>query len=205
MKRSFVLAVLGGIISTTSLHAAEPKPGMFGLGWYSLSAPIGGRVWATPRVGVDLGLGYADKNLLGAANDRFHVNVGVPVNVVMTEKANFFIRPGIELQTNARTVGTDVKSKMIITADLGVEWFGRHVRCFGAASAEFRECGLPLLPQLDQPWPPTMGGHIFSHNDTRIESINLKFPVKKVIGTTAALALLVGCQSDDATTSPRIS
>jgi hypothetical protein len=32
--------------------------------------------------------------------------------------------------------------------------------------------------------------------------MNLKFLVKKVIGTTAALALLVGCQSDDATTSP---
>jgi len=41
----------------------------------------------------------------------------------MTEKVNFFIRPGVELQTNARTVGTEVKSKMIITADLGVEWF----------------------------------------------------------------------------------
>jgi hypothetical protein len=123
MKRFLIFGVLGLVIATTPLRAAERKAGTLGLGWYSISAPVGGRVWVTPIVGVDLGLGFADKNVLGSANDRVHVNVGIPVNVVMTEKVNFFIRPGIELQTNARTVGTEVKSKMIITADLGVEWF----------------------------------------------------------------------------------
>jgi hypothetical protein len=123
MKRLFAFGILGLAMATTSLHAAEPKPGTFGLGWYSISAPVGGRVWISPMVGVDLGLGFADKNLLGTADDRFHINVGIPVNVVKTEKANFFIRPGVEFQTNARVVGTEVKSKIIITADLGVEWF----------------------------------------------------------------------------------
>lgn len=123
MKRLIAFAILTVIITSTSARAAEPKPGTFGLGWYSISAPVGGRVWVSPMVGVDLGLGFADKNLLGAANDRFHINVGIPVNVVMTEKVNFFIRPGVEFQTNARTVGNEVKSKMIITADLGAEWF----------------------------------------------------------------------------------
>ena len=123
MKRFFILSVLGLVMGTTSLRAAEPKAGTIGLGWYSISAPVGGRVWVTPMVGVDIGLGFADKNLLGATNDRFHVNAGIPVNVVMTEKVNFFIRPGVEFQTNARTVGPEVKSKLIVTADLGVEWF----------------------------------------------------------------------------------
>jgi hypothetical protein len=123
MKRNLLLGILSLVVATGSLQAAEPKAGTFGLGWYSLSAPVGGRVWVTPQVGVDLGLGFADKNVLGADNDRVHVNVGIPVNVVTTEKANFFIRPGVEYQTNARTVGTEVKSKLIITADLGVEWF----------------------------------------------------------------------------------
>jgi hypothetical protein len=123
MKRFVLLGFLGLVMATTSLQAAEPKPGTVGLGWYSLSAPVGGRVWISPMVGMDLGLGFADKNLLGATNDRFHINVGIPVNVVMTEKVNFFIRPGVEFQTNARTVGTEVKSKMIVTADLGAEWF----------------------------------------------------------------------------------
>lgn len=123
MKHVIVLGIIGLIIGATPLQAAEPKAGTVGLGWYSMSAPVGGRIWVSPIVGVDLGLGFADKNVLGTAKDRFHVNVGIPVNVVMTEKVNFFIRPGVELQTNARTVGTEVKSKMIITADLGVEWF----------------------------------------------------------------------------------
>jgi len=123
MKRFIALTILGVALTTASARAAEPKPGTWGLGWYSISAPVGGRVWVSPVVGVDLGLGFADKNILGAAEDRFHINVGIPVNVVMTEKVNFFIRPGVEFQTNARTVGSEVKSKMIITADLGAEWF----------------------------------------------------------------------------------
>jgi hypothetical protein len=123
MKHLIVLGIIGLMIGATPLKAAEPKADTVGLGWYSMSAPAGGRIWVSPIIGVDLGLGFADKNVLGAGKDRFHVNVGIPVNVAMTDNVNFFIRPGVELQTNARTVGTEVKSKMIITADLGVEWF----------------------------------------------------------------------------------
>lgn len=123
MKRSVAFLAFTLATLAASTHAAEPNVGTFGLGWYSMSAPVGGRVWISPMVGVDLGLGFADKNLLGSTNDRFHINVGIPVNVVMTDRVNFFIRPGVEFQTNARTVGAEVKSKMIITADLGAEWF----------------------------------------------------------------------------------
>jgi hypothetical protein len=45
------------------------------------------------------------------------------VDVVQTEKVNFFIRPGFEYQSDSRVVGGEVKSTMIITADLGAEWF----------------------------------------------------------------------------------
>jgi hypothetical protein len=121
MKRLSILALFA--ILTTSLSAGEIKPGTFGLGWYSPSAPVGGRVWVTPQIGIDLGLGFADKNFLGGDKDRFHVNIGIPVNVVETEKVNFFIRPGFEYQSDNRIVAGDVKSTMIITADLGAEWF----------------------------------------------------------------------------------
>jgi uncharacterized membrane protein YuzA (DUF378 family) len=116
----FVMTI--GLFNVLAL-AGEHQAGTFGLGWYSSSAPVGGRVWLTPKIGVDLGLGYADKKTLGTANDRIHVNIGVPFDAVQTEHVNFFIRPGFELQTNSRTVGTEVKSTSIITADLGVEWF----------------------------------------------------------------------------------
>lgn len=123
MKQILSISLFSLLIMTQSLSADGPKPGTFGLGWYSASAPVGGRMWITPSLGIDVGLGFADKNLLGSTNDRFHLNLGLPFNVIKTKQVNFFIRPGIEFQTNARTVGTEMKSKMIITADLGAEWF----------------------------------------------------------------------------------
>ena len=125
MQRIFtlVLSAVAFLIIQTYAFAGEHKTGTFGLGWYSQTAPVGGRAWITPQIGVDLGLGYADKNTLGTDNDRIHVNIGVPVDVVQTDRVNFFIRPGYELQTNSRTVNGELKSTSIITADLGVEWF----------------------------------------------------------------------------------
>jgi hypothetical protein len=121
--RSILSAMLLFVVLTSLASAGEHKTGTFGLGWYSTTAPVGGRVWVTPMIGLDLGFGYADKKVLGTANDRFHVNVGVPVDLVQTERVNFFIRPGFEFQTNSRVVNTEVKSTSLLTADLGVEWF----------------------------------------------------------------------------------
>ncbi|MFO7445846.1 MAG: hypothetical protein R6W90_05735 [Ignavibacteriaceae bacterium] len=120
MKKMFMLIVTALLLTPSITSAQDTK---FGLGWYSLSAPVGGRVWFNPNIGVDLGLGYADKNVLNSENDRFHINLGVVFNAVRAGDVNFFIRPGIEFQTNARTVGSEIKSKMIVTADLGAEWF----------------------------------------------------------------------------------
>jgi hypothetical protein len=123
MKKSILLLAFTIIALSTSLHAADPKAGQFGLGWYSASAPVGGRVWLNEMVGVDIGLGFADKNALNSDKARFHVNIGVPVNVVRTDEVNFFIRPGIEFQSNSRLVNGETKGTAIITADLGAEWF----------------------------------------------------------------------------------
>lgn len=120
MKKSLLVTTLLTLLSVSGLLAQDMK---YGLGWYSASAPVGGRVWINSNIGFDLGLGYADKNALGSDKDRFHLNVGLPINVFKTNSVNFFIRPALELQTNARTVGSEVKSKMIITADLGAEWW----------------------------------------------------------------------------------
>ena len=118
MKRSIIASML--LLSTVvpSLFAGEPKSGTFGLGWYSASAPVGGRVWLTPQVGLDLGLVFANDKARGT------INVGFPVNVVTTEKVNFFIRPGVEYQTNSRVDAANAKTgTTIVTADLGAEWF----------------------------------------------------------------------------------
>ena len=123
MKKNILIMFTVLFLSAASTFAQDMAKTRVGLGWYSISAPVGGRVWFNNSVGIDLGLGYADKNFLGSTDDRFHVNVGVIFNAVKAGNVNFFIRPGIELQTNARTVGAETKSKMIVTADLGAEWF----------------------------------------------------------------------------------
>ncbi len=123
MKRIIFIPLLTFLLASSLSFAQENSKTRFGFGWYSLSAPIGGRVLINNNVGIDLGLGYADKNVLGTTDDRFHINLGILFNAVKTGDVNFFIRPGVELQTNARSVGNETKSKMIITADLGAEWF----------------------------------------------------------------------------------
>lgn len=119
MKKIY-LALFAVAFSASIYAQSAPK---FGLGWYSVSAPIGGRLWLNPLVGVDFGIGYADKNFLGSTKDRFHLNAGLVFKAVKAGNANFFIRPGVEFQSNGRMVGTEYKSKLIVTADLGVEWF----------------------------------------------------------------------------------
>ncbi|HVO76020.1 MAG TPA: hypothetical protein VMT35_18495 [Ignavibacteriaceae bacterium] len=118
--RKIYLALFAVLFSAIVFAQSAPK---FGLGWYSMSAPVGGRLWVNPVIGFDLGLGYADKNFLESTKDRFHLNAGIVFNAVKAGDANFFIRPGVEFQSNARTVGSESRSKLIVTADLGVEWF----------------------------------------------------------------------------------
>lgn len=123
MKRSFLILMTLLFMTSAPSFAGDGGKTKFGLGWYSMSAPVGGRVWFNSTVGADLGLGFASKDLLGSSEDRLHVNLGIVFNAVKTEDVNFFIRPGVEFQTNGRTVGAETKSKMIVTADLGAEWF----------------------------------------------------------------------------------
>jgi hypothetical protein len=124
MKRTIIASMFLLFAAIPSAFSAEPKAGTFGLGWYSASAPVGGRVWLSPQFGLDLGLGFANDKALGTTDSRVHVNLGVPVNVVTTEKVNFFIRPGVEYQTNSRTDAAGEQTGTIfVTADLGAEWF----------------------------------------------------------------------------------
>jgi hypothetical protein len=124
MKRTIFATMFLLLAAVPSAFSGEIKPGTFGLGWYSPTAPVGGRLWVSPQFGLDLGLGFANDKALGTTKSRVHVNFGVPVNVVRTEKVNFFIRPGVEYRTNSRVDAENNETGTIfITADLGAEWF----------------------------------------------------------------------------------
>lgn len=119
MKKLFMV-LFALLIVGSSQSIAQAK---FGLGWYSMSAPVGGRLWFNDKVGIDLGLGFANDKLVGGDDSRFHINAGVVFNAIKAGEVNFFIRPGVEYQTNAITVDGELSGKLIVTADLGAEWF----------------------------------------------------------------------------------
>ncbi|HZW37757.1 MAG TPA: outer membrane beta-barrel protein [Ignavibacteriaceae bacterium] len=123
MKKLLAITLFALLMVVDVMPQPKADGPTFGLGWYSTSAPIGGRIFFNRIVGVDLGLGYADKNYSSIDKSRLHVNIGAIFNVYMTNEVNFFVRPGLEYQTDARTVNGESKSKMIVTADLGAEWF----------------------------------------------------------------------------------
>src|SRR5512137_2050796 len=100
MKRVIFMTLVMIIAVFSSLQAGQHKAGQFGLGWYSMTAPVGGRVWISEMVGIDLGLGYADKNVVGGDDAHFNLNLGVPIDIVQTEKVNLFVRPGFEFQSD---------------------------------------------------------------------------------------------------------
>lgn len=126
MLRKMGLALLVVVGVTGTIAAAEHKPGSFGLGWYSFDAPIGGRVWVTPRLGVDVGLGFFRATETDAKTHAT-VELGVPIDLVQTEKVNLFMRPGMSFWTNGKTEGTypnlEYSTRKSVQADLGVEWF----------------------------------------------------------------------------------
>jgi hypothetical protein len=87
--------ILAALVALPTLASAKDLTGRFGLGDYDSDAPIGMRYWFSPKLGLDLGLGY-QSNDLGAENaTNFFVDAGMPYVVVGTERANFFVRPSI--------------------------------------------------------------------------------------------------------------
>ena len=55
MKRILFIPLLTFLLAS-SLSFAQSNNARFGLGWYSMSAPVGGRVLINNTVGIDLGL-----------------------------------------------------------------------------------------------------------------------------------------------------
>jgi len=124
---SLVVSVtLTSLLATSLVCAESHKPLSFGIGWYSGLAPLGGRLWLTNRIGVDLGAGffnYTEEDF----QSSFMLNIGVPIDLVQTEHVNLYVRPGYQLDTSGRSKWEDgaaeYESQHAMTADIAVEWF----------------------------------------------------------------------------------
>lgn len=97
MKRFITLtAVL--LLALPVIGSAKDMNGKFSLGFFNSDAPVGIRYWASPQIGIDLGVGFEMKDVYfngskeGATS--FWVDFGVPYVIWERDRANFFIRPG---------------------------------------------------------------------------------------------------------------
>ncbi len=100
MKRLITLAAIV-VLALPVIGSAKDMNGKFSLGYFSSDAPVGFRYWASPKVGIDLGLGMEMKDIYfdgdKTAATSFWVDFGVPYVIWDSERANFFVRPGATL------------------------------------------------------------------------------------------------------------
>jgi len=136
MKRLTTLTLLM-ILAIPVAGLAKDMTGKYGLGYFHNDAPVGARFWLSPVLGVDLGLGFESQNVyVGTEKETatsFWVEAGFPYVIVPSERANFFVRPGVtfaQLDDRAYGLGDNLDekwTKVTFTLTPGAEvFFGDH-------------------------------------------------------------------------------
>ena len=78
-----------GLVSAAS---AKDMTGRFGLGYFNSDAPVGMRYWFSPKVGIDLGVGFESRDL-GANNaTSYWIEGGIPYTIYSADNANLYLR-----------------------------------------------------------------------------------------------------------------
>lgn len=89
----------------------------FGLGYFTTSAPLGFRWWATEGFGLDLGLGF---NILGggggSTSNRIAAEVGLLPALAQRNNLTFFLRVGAGLELGQHGISTLDTSSISPTA-----------------------------------------------------------------------------------------
>lgn len=142
-KKVSMLAV-ALMITVPAFAVAKDLNGRFGIGYFHNDAPVGFRYWASEKLGIDIGIGFDAQNVYSATQvngetqydkelaTSFWVEVGAPFIVVPTERANFFVRPGVIFASldNRSQMGGGVDAswtRITLLATPGVEvFFGDH-------------------------------------------------------------------------------
>ncbi|MBD3402670.1 hypothetical protein GF420_07225 [candidate division GN15 bacterium] len=140
MKRLLITLAVALLVIPVGIDAKDMNR-KYGLGYFNTDAPVGGRIWVSPTIGIDLGVGFEGKTIYESANGgdpekstatSFWFEAGVPIVVFPSERANFFIRPGVQVASlDNRIYGegpSDAKwTRITPSATLGAEvFFGDH-------------------------------------------------------------------------------
>ncbi len=95
MLKKLTVIALALILTIPVIGNAKDLTGRFSLGYFDSDAPVGIRYWVNDKVGIDLGLGFESIDLGDENGTSFWLEAGVPYVVYPTDRANFFVRPGV--------------------------------------------------------------------------------------------------------------
>ncbi len=100
MRKATAIAVVL-LLMIPAVSSAVDMTGKYGLGYFHKGAPVGARYWINEKVGLDVGVGLdASTVYVGGEKETaisFWAEVGLPYVIMDTDRANFFVRPGVML------------------------------------------------------------------------------------------------------------
>ena len=129
--KTLVLVMAAATIGFSSAESRDMK-GKYGLGYFNSDAPVGGRIWVSPKLGVDVGVGFEATDVMFEGTKESATSLwfeaGFPYVVFSGERANFFVRPGVMFGSlDDRVYGTggldDTWSLLAVSGTLGAELF----------------------------------------------------------------------------------
>jgi hypothetical protein len=132
MKKLLSIALLAGFLAIPATSNAVDMKGKWGLGYFHNDAPVGARFWVNERIGIDVGVGFEMTDVIFEGSKEsassFWLDAGVPIVVLPTERANFFVRPGLQFASlDDRIYGTgdldETWSRVRISLTPGAEIF----------------------------------------------------------------------------------
>ena len=137
LKRILAFAAFAAIFVPATSQAVDHK-GQWAAGFYDYNAPLGLRYQFGEKAAFDFGLGFDtredDDNASTDPNATktfltYDVEVGVPVTLVKTDRADFFFRPGLlwesvpyQLDDGTNPVTNERASDITFKLHLGAEW-----------------------------------------------------------------------------------
>ena len=126
MKKNLLWIALVFAVAVPAVSSATEVKGTWGLGYVRPEFPIGARIWATEKVGVDLGIGFLSLSPdQGDSQTSIGFDAGLPFVVHNTENAHFFVRPGVSFASDGGDDATQdgKETQLWVSGTLGAEYF----------------------------------------------------------------------------------
>ncbi len=136
LKRFLMVAAFAAMLVPSSAFAVDHGK-QWALGYFFEDAPVGVRYMLNDKTGLDLGVGFSQEDGpdysstdpgATASNTVFTFDLGVQLNLVHAERADFFVRPFFGMASvpyyldNGTTVSDESVTDTRFGAILGAEW-----------------------------------------------------------------------------------